>query len=89
MFSHQLYLKSKCGAIKDLSEYPRLKQWLHVVGLSPGVNQKLSHEVKTMEGILQYSEPDLEKLFQAMNVNEEEIKRMLRAQKNFRIYFGK
>lgn len=86
LFSGQFYLKTKCGPIKDLTEYPRLKQWLHVVGLSPSSNQKLSQEVKTMEGILQFAEPDLEKLLHNLHVNEEEIRRMLRAQKNLKIY---
>ncbi|XP_023215152.1 kinase suppressor of Ras 1-like isoform X3 [Centruroides sculpturatus] len=89
LFSRQLIAKYKCPnreALKELEQYPRLRLWLQVVGLSLKCIEGISQEIETMDELLRMSEHNLKEIMHKVNARDEEIRRMLIALRNLKTY---
>ncbi|RWS08806.1 Kinase suppressor of Ras 2-like protein [Dinothrombium tinctorium] len=92
LFSRQVVAKRKCANgvdVEQLQQYPQLKQWLRVVGVSDKSAEALSNNVLTFEGLLKATESRLKEIMREVEVRDEEIRRLLTALRNLKLCIDK
>lgn len=90
LFSRQLLAKTfirESEQLNELEQYPKLKQWLVVVGLSKPSVQALCQRVKSLEEMLTMTDRDIKQLlpYNSSSKSEEE-RRLIAALQNLRKY---
>ncbi|KAG1658373.1 Kinase suppressor of Ras 2 [Nymphon striatum] len=89
LFCRQLLAKSKVAdqdLHSELQQYPSLKQWLQVVGLTNKSIAAVSAKSKTFENLLDSSEQETKVILQKNTAKDEEIRRLLIAVRNLKTY---
>ncbi|RWS24199.1 Kinase suppressor of Ras 1-like protein [Leptotrombidium deliense] len=89
LFSKQLDAIRKCPnneRVEELKIYPHLKQWLKVVGISEKCAERVCERILTFEGLLKKTEQSLKEILRESSAKDEEIRRLLTALRNFKMY---
>ncbi|XP_029213159.2 kinase suppressor of Ras 2-like isoform X3 [Acropora millepora] len=90
LFSRQLVTKQKCGEdwnhCEKLRYYPRLEQWLQVVGINEEAIKSLEEKCNTIEGLLSLSDEKVRAVLENYADGKEESRRLIAALKHLQAY---
>ncbi|XP_015760285.1 PREDICTED: kinase suppressor of Ras 2-like [Acropora digitifera] len=90
LFSRQLVTKQKCSEdwnhCEKLRYYPRLEQWLQVVGINEEAIKSLEEKCNTIEGLLSLSDEKVRAVLENYADGKEESRRLIAALKHLQAY---
>ncbi|XP_078363143.1 kinase suppressor of Ras 1-like isoform X2 [Oculina patagonica] len=90
LFSRQLVVKQKCNEDWNHNEklryYPRLEQWLQVVGINEEAIKNLEEKCCTVEGLLSLSDEKVRAILENYADGQEESRRLIAALKHLQAY---
>ena len=90
MFSKQLVAKAKINLDdlpKEVRGVPSVKQWLHVVGVSPTAVECLCAKFQSLEALQAMSDHEIRRVCYECNAKDE-LMRLIRALQSLRRYTG-
>ncbi|XP_058967485.1 kinase suppressor of Ras 1 isoform X2 [Pocillopora verrucosa] len=90
LFSRQLVAKQKCNEdwndCEKLRYYPKLEQWLQVVGINEEAIKNLEEKCSTVEGLLSLSDEKVKAMLENYAEGQEESRRLIAALKHLQAY---
>lgn len=90
LFSRQLVAKQKCNEDWNHNEklryYPKLEQWLQVVGINEEAIKNLEEKCSTVEGLLSLSDEKVKAILENYADGQEESRRLIAALKHLQAY---
>lgn len=85
-YSRQLVAKRNCPDVAKLASFPKLSQWLKVVGLSTKAIDNVTSRINTFEEQFDLDEGRIKEILKEVNASDEEVRRMITALRNLKTF---